>query len=348
MTKLKDISIAYFKRRTAFRILLVLVISSLWGYSELGDFYQIPSHDLNYKAITEVKARYTGGDITFAVVGDPKNSPVFDSVISKINQDQDISFVIVVGDIVLYPTVETYRAFLAQRAELRVPSIVLPGNHDVAFKNYYYYQTIFGRFYNSFVLGENQFILLDNSNEERINEEQSSWLRSQLADGLAYKNQIVFMHVPLWDPRDTNEFGVRFSHSLNDIDATRKLEDLFRESKISLLFEGHIHGYYDVEDSGLHRIISGGGGAALSGSDPQHAFYHYIKVKITGPQIQTTGVTVEQPSGKAMGLYVKNAWLYLVTFLKLYRLQVILGPFLILLLSDMVLEYFYRKRSDAS
>lgn len=349
MINLKDVAFSYFKRRTLLRIGLLLVILVLWAFSELSDFYVIPSHDLNYKAVNEVQSRYDGGDFSFAVVGDPKNSPVFDNVVQRMNKDDQLLFVILGGDLVLYPTVETYRAFLEQRAELHAPSMALPGNHDVAFKNHYFYHTIFGRFYYSFAIGNSQFILLDNSNEQRIGEEQFAWLEKQLTAGQVYKNRFVFMHVPLWDPRGTNEFGVRFSHSMGDTDEARRLEDLFRKNNVTVLFEGHIHAYYDIQDEGLHQIISGGGGSALSGTDPKHAFYHYIKVTVSEDQVTTEVVRLEQEkSAQSFGQYVRKGKLYLVTFLKLYKLQLILGLFVFLLVFDGILEYLYQRRLLAS
>jgi len=347
--QLKDIAVSYFRRRTLLRILLIVVIGSLWVYSEVSDFQMPPERALNYQAIQEIETRYQGGTFSYAVVGDSKNSPVFDDVIRRINQDDSIDFVIMGGDLVLYPTVETYRSFLAQRAELHAPSVVLPGNHDVAFKNHYFYHLIFGRFYRSFVVGDSQFILLDDSNEERIDADQLDWLKQQLEAGQSYKNRFVFMHVPMWDPRGTNELGVRFAHSLGDTDAARRLEDLFRQQKVTLLFESHIHGYYDIPEQGLHQVITGGGGAALSGSDPQHAFFHYIKVTVSDTTVSTQLVALEkQKSTKVLAQYLTNAKLYLLTFLKLYKLQFILGLFLVLLFTDVILEYLYQRNSSDS
>jgi hypothetical protein len=349
MINLKNIAVSYFKRKRLLRFILIVTISLLWAYSEYTDFYEIPFHDLNYKALQEISSRDLKGQYSFAVVGDPKNSPVFDDIVHNINQDKDISFVTMLGDLVMYPTVETYRSFLEQRAELHAPALALPGNHDVAFKDHYFYHTIFGRFYYSFAIADTQFILLDNSNMMDVDEEQLAWLEKQLKAGQVYKNRFVFMHVPLWDPRGLNEFGVRFSHSMNDPDAARKLEDIFKKNKVTLLFEGHIHAYYDLPDKTLHRIISGGGGAALSGTDPEHAFHHYLKVTLSdnANKISTEVVRLDNKKTKlSITKYLNNALLYVLTFLKLYKLQIILGTLVLILLLDALLEYFYLRRSD--
>jgi hypothetical protein len=351
MINLKNIAISYLKRRRLLRVILLLSISLLWAYSEYTDFYQIPYHDLNFKALTEIKDRNLKDQYSFAVVGDPKNSPVFDDIVQRINQDKEISFVIMLGDLVMYPTVETYRSFLEQRAELHAPSLALPGNHDVAFNIHYFYHTVFGRFYYSFVIGNSQFILLDNSNTIDLDEEQLAWLEEQLKAGQAYKNRFVFMHVPLWDPRGLNEFGIRFSHSMANSDMARTLEDIFKKNKVTLLFEGHIHAYYDLPDKNLHRIISGGGGAALSGTDPNHAFHHYVKVSISDNANNISSKVVHLDDNKtklSIIKYLDNALLYVLTFLKLYKVQIILGLLILILLLDALLEYFFIKRSDNS
>lgn len=351
MINIKKIAIGYFKRKRLLRVILLITISLLWAYSEYSDFYEIPSHDLNYKALQEISGLDLKNQYTFAVVGDPKNSPVFDDIVQSINQDKDISFVVMLGDLVMYPTVETYRSFLEQRANIHAPSLALPGNHDVAFNIHYFYHTVFGRFYYSFVIGDSQFILLDNSNMVDMDEEQLAWLKTKLEAGQKYKNRFVFMHVPLWDPRGLNEFGVRFSHSMGDPDAARNLEDLFKKNKVTRLFEGHIHAYYDLPDKTLYRIISGGGGAALSGTDPKHAFHHYLKVNISdnGNTISTQVIHLDNKKSKlSIAKYLDNALLYALTFLNLYKIQILLGLLVFILLLDAILEYYYQKRSDSN
>ncbi len=346
MLRLKQLVEAYFRRRTALRVALLALIATIWGYSEYSDWYVIPESNLNYKAIREIRENYREGPLTFAVVGDNKNSPIFDTVIQRINQDKDIQFVVLLGDLVQYPTVETYRAFLAQRDDLHPPSVAVPGNHDVAFKNHYFYHTIFGRFYYSFAVGDSLFIMLDDSNEQRIDDEQFAWLRDQLQRGQNYKNRFVFMHVPLWDPRGVDERGVRFAHALGDSDAARELETLFRKNAVTLLFEGHIHAYYNLKDSQPPRIITGGGGAALSGTDPQHAFHHYLKVTVDKEGAATSVVKLDQTGHvRSWQQYLTNAKLYISTFVHLYTLQLILGLLVLLLLADIGSE-FLRQRKE--
>jgi len=266
---------------------LIVVILCFWGYIEIGDFIPIDEHDLNRHGLDAINARYDGGPITFAFLGDPKNSPVFQQIVRKLNDDAALTFAIIGGDLVLYPARETFTSFLDQRRNLEVPSLTLPGNHDVAFDDMYLYYHIFGRMYYAFVLGDSKFILLDNSNELGIGDEQQAWLKMQLQDGMQYKHRFVFMHVPLWDPRDQPGVLLRYAHSLKDPDAARRMEELFLKYKVTTLFAGHIHAYYDVTRRGLHTIISGGAGAELMGKEPDHTFYHYVRVMVTDQDVKT-------------------------------------------------------------
>jgi len=90
----------------------------------------------------------------------------------------------------------------------------------------------------------------------------------------------VFLHIPLYDPRDGEK-----PHSLKPEEASQLLA-LFKKYHVTHIFAGHIHAYYAGAWEGLPYIITGGAGAPLSGTDPQHAFYHYLKVTIRGSQVQ--------------------------------------------------------------
>ena len=174
MPRLTHLAATYFQRRRYFRLALIVIILCFWGYIEIGDFIPIDEHDLNRHGLDAISARYDGDSITFAFLGDPKNSPVFQQIVRKLNKDAAVQFAIIGGDLVLYPARETFTSFLQQRRDLEVPSLTLPGNHDVAFDDMYLYYHIFGRMYYAFVLGNSKFILLDNSNEGGIGDEQEA------------------------------------------------------------------------------------------------------------------------------------------------------------------------------
>jgi hypothetical protein len=349
MKKLTDIAGVYFRRRRYFRLFLIFLILAFWAYIEISELFPPAEHDLNYHAREEINSRYNGGPFTFAVLGDSKNSPVFSHVVQALNSDKNLDFVVMGGDLVLHPTQETYKAFLNQWRDLQIPMLTLPGNHDVAFENSYFYYSIFGRFYYSFVLGDAKFILLDDSDETSLGDEQLYWLKKELADGLQYRYRFVFLHVPLWDPRDSGKADIHYAHSLKDPDAARQIEDLMLNYKVTIVFASHIHAYYNYTPRGLHTIITGGAGAELVGKDPEHRFYHYVKISVSGRGVQTETIKINLDTPTAgLKKYFNLASLYTLTLGKIYFKYIILGLFVLVLTVDAFLEFLFRKKQRSN
>jgi len=111
--------------------------------------------------------------------------------------------------------------------------------------------------------------------------EQLRWLEDELQKSQTYKTRLVFMHIPLFDPRT----GEKKPHSLNPEDAA-KLLTMFKKYNVTHVFVAHIHDYYAGSWEGVPYTITGGAGAPLYGQDPQHAFYHYLKVTLRDKQAQ--------------------------------------------------------------
>jgi len=351
MKKITHCTGVYFRRRTWFRLALIAVILGFWAYIEVGDLNPITEHDLNYQALTTIteRAQNHDGPLTFAFLADSKNSPVFQQVVRALNSDNSLQFAIIGGDLVLYPEGDTFKSFLRQRQDLEIPSLALPGNHDIAFDSMELYYRIFGRMYYSFALGDTKFILLDNSNEKNLGLEQEAWLEKELQDGLQYRHRFVFMHVPLWDPRDKPGVVVRYAHSMKDPDTARRLEDLFIKYQVTTLFASHIHAYYEDQPRGLSTIISGGAGAELVGKDPEHTFYHYVRVTVDQDQVSTEVVKIKKDinySGPKK--YFSIAGLYLKTLGRIYVKYVLIGFFLLVLIVDGLLEYLYQQKQEMS
>lgn len=347
MKKQNNIATAYFRRRTWFRLALIFITLCLWGYFEVSDLFPIKAHDLNYHAMQEIRKRVHNLPFTLAFLGDNKNSPIFNTLVEKLNHDKKLDFAVIGGDLVLYPTRETYASFLTQLNTIQIPTLVLPGNHDVAFDDIDFYYKIFGRFYYAFEVGDAKFILLDDSNETGLGDQQTAWLEKQLKDGLNDKYRFVFMHVPLWDPRDNNSTGVRYAHSLRNADTARQLEDLFVKYKVSVLFCSHIHAFYETTQRGLKTIISGGAGAELVGSDPKHTFYHYVRVTVAAQGVRTEVIPVGHKTPfEGIKKYLNIAGLYVRTLGKIYAGQILLVLFIMVLVTDGWLEFLYHKKQQ--
>ncbi len=233
----------------------------------------IPPH-LNADQLKQIDQGKT--DFTFAIFGDNRGSTTdFETLLRQVNGD-DVLFALDNGDLVEGATVENYRMFTGQIAACSRPLLTAIGNHDGSASDLY--GALFGPGYYAFTIGNSYFIVLDNANQKNLDDPQLAWLKQRLAESEAYRFRFVIMHVPLYDPR-VGPTGV--GHSLQDPDFAGMLNDLFDQYQVTLLLTSHIHGYYEGTWGNTPYVITGGAGAPLQGSDPQHFFYHYVRVHVS-------------------------------------------------------------------
>jgi len=138
------------------------------------------------------------------------------------------------------------------------------------------YYEMFWPFYYSFNVGPAYFMVLDNANQENIDPWQMIWLKEELEKSKSFKYRFVFFHVPLFSPTTR-----KTEHVMSDIQNAKELNKLFDDYNVTMIFSSHIHAYYTGILGKTPFIITGGAGAELIGVDPQHDFYHYIKVNVT-------------------------------------------------------------------
>jgi hypothetical protein len=251
--------------------ILLFIGITLWNSSA-----PVPVNNRNQRELSRIVVD-DPHDFTFAVMGDNKgNRSVFEPLLRDIGQDKEIAFAIDDGDLVDGGTMSHYRLFLHQVQEnVSIPFLTAIGNHDLN-KNgsNSNYQDIFGPTYYSFRVGEGYFIVLDATTEAGLDKTERQWLERELQQGQAAKARFVFMHVPVFDPR-----GGKFHKSLPDKDQ-KDLLDLFRRYKVTHLFASHLHGYFSGVQAGVPYTVTGGAGGSLQGKEPEHFFYHYLKVHL--------------------------------------------------------------------
>jgi hypothetical protein len=97
--------------------------------------------------------------------------------------------------------------------------------------------------------------------------------------------------MPLFDPR-----GGTHRHSLSP-ESGHRLATLFKKYRVTHIFAGHIHGYFEGRWEGVPYTITAGAGAPLYGDDPRHFFYHYLKVAVTGDGVQVQVRRLESAGG---------------------------------------------------
>ena len=111
------------------------------------------------------------------------------------------------------------------------------------------------------------------------------------------------MHVPLFDPRGRPEYVKCFSEKEG-----KDLLELFKRYRVTHLFASHIHGYFSGAWEGIPYTITGGAGAGLHGKVPEHFFHHYIKVHVSGDnvELELKRIDVENANAKNFLSFVKD------------------------------------------
>ncbi len=257
-------------------------------------------------------------DYAFAVFGDNKNShSAFPELLRKVSQDPSLGFAMDLGDLVFDGEMEKYRYVFSQvRKNMEIPLLTAIGNHELREKGRGLYYELFGPFYYSFKIGRDFFIVIDNADEKDLDQWQRQWLEKELEKAADASHRFVFMHVPLYDPR-----GGRHHHCMPP-ESARSLLDLFKTNNVTHIFTSHIHSYYSGKWEGIPFTITGGAGAELVGKDPEHDFFHYLKVSIKGADVQIAVVPIATPDFEWLDRVGSMAWIYLYAMVRLHGIEI--------------------------
>jgi len=271
------------ERPLVFKGCLLILCLLAWVSAGLGaDSGALPARDWNLRNLERIRVP-EGRSLTFAVLGDNRsNSPVFAQVLRQLDRDPGLAFAINVGDLVEHSSIETFGGFLRQvRQTLRLPLLTVLGNHDLDKENGpRLYREIFGPDYYAFPIKDNYFIIVNDVEPDGVGEPQWRWLEGELKKSQDYKTRLVFLHTPLFDPR-----GGENHHCLPEATG-RQLAALFRQYHVTHIFAGHIHSYFAGNWDAVPYTITAGAGAPLYGTDPDHFFYHYLKVTLKDGLVQ--------------------------------------------------------------
>lgn len=307
----------YNKYLVALAIMLIAVV----GFFKIHSLYfGRPVSDYNYQNIKQINQNQKS--FSFVVLGDNKNSiTTFNNMIKRINREP-IAFAVDDGDLVFDGAMEKYKFFLNQIAKFKKPLVTVIGNHEIRENGNGTYYNLFGRFYYSYTIGNSYFIVLDDSNEQKIDPWQMDWLKGELEKSKSFQHRFIFMHVPLYDPRQ-GQLGK--GHSLSDQANAREINQLFDHYKVTMVFASHIHAYYAGKWRNTPYIITGGGGAELAGTDPKHYFYHYVKVNVKDDQVTYDVVRINSPDNEIVDRWLHDAWIYIYAFIALHYMDISLG-----------------------
>lgn len=183
-------------------ILTFFIVSckDLFQYSPKEIRLEDAETNLNEKNIRKLQQQQPKDTFRFIVTGDSQRFyEELDDFVNKVNSMHDISFVLLNGDITDFGLNREFKWVNDRLARLKVPYIVVIGNHDMLSNGRLVYQKMYGPENFSFTIGNNKFIC-HNSNSEEVGFDGSipsmSWISNELSDCGSRKNVFLFSHVP--------------------------------------------------------------------------------------------------------------------------------------------------------
>ncbi len=147
------------------------------------------------------------------------------------------------------------------------------------------------------------FIALDNVTQPGFGRDQLAWLGSDLARAHgdpATRHILVGMHKPL------AHNGVA-QHGM-DRDGAQAVSDsedalaLMVDNHVEMILASHVHQLSEFRQAGIRSYITGGLGAPLTRSGPEHAFHHFLQLDVKDSGIDVQVVRFEgRPSMEPEG-----------------------------------------------
>lgn len=198
-------------------------------------------HDLtrkNLEALAQRPLPANGDTLRFIFTGDPQRFYAeADELVASVNQQRDIAFVAIAGDISDFGLIREFRWVHDKMRQLHVPYLTVIGNHDHAANGRQSYQEVFGPLNYSFRYAGTQFVLVNtNGREYNFNGQvpDVGWLHRQLADTVGVRRQIVMSHVPPMD----EDFDRQLEKPYVDALASAPL--------VMMQLNGHRHGFSET------------------------------------------------------------------------------------------------------
>jgi hypothetical protein len=135
------------------------------------------------------------------------------------------------------------------------------------------------------------FIALDNVSQNGFGADQLTWLGRDLDTANAdagIKYIIVGMHKPLAkNGVSTHGMDKDGAQALADSDAALAL---FVSHHVSLIVASHVHEFATLTQGGIPSYITGGLGAPLDRSGPEHAFHHFLQLDVANDGLHVSVV----------------------------------------------------------
>ena len=237
------------------RILFLLTASLLFSCKKFmyhPEEVRPNAKNLNAINIQKLETLTPKTSYKFIMTGDTQGFyDEMEDFVSQVNGMNDISFVLLNGDLVDYGWNNEFNWAADKLKKLRVPFITAIGNHDMLGNGRKIYQQMFGVENFTFNYGTSRFICLNTNSRETGYDgtiPDVNWLTNELKDTTP-RNIFILSHVPPFsdDFLRSNEYGYRVLLRSNP--HTR------------LCLHGHEHKYHLEKPygDGLEYLVAGSG-----------------------------------------------------------------------------------------
>lgn len=145
--------------------------------------------------------------------------------------------------------------------------------------------------YSTDLPGGVHLIALDNVSQKGFGQPQLDWLERDLVSARA---NVDTVHVIVGMHKALARNGVT-RHSMDEDgevavrDSDAALETMMRH-RVSLIVASHLHQYSRFTQGGIPSYITGGLGAPLTSSGPEHAFHHFLVLDVTEDELRVSAV----------------------------------------------------------
>lgn len=248
-----------------------------------------PNTTFQYSLVEgDQKVTYTGhapkvaGTVSrLAIFGDSGSGLPEQKELAVKVRDYDPDLIVHVGDIVYphgqEPDYLTKHFAVYGDVLSRTPMAAAAGNHDTTYRDYEKYPggLAYYKFFNlpkneypwakyignySFTYGNAFWLILDSNTYTDWNDPRAqAWVKQELAKGATSTWRFVAFHHAPWHASKAHQEDIQM----------RVLDGIFKQSKVQVVFSGHVHNYQRSrpDAAGPYYIVSGAGGADLYDQD---------------------------------------------------------------------------------
>jgi predicted phosphodiesterase len=273
-------------------VLTLFLTAHMWEHRR----QEFPQNLGNARAAALLARSDTAGDlIKFAVIGDINNgTETFETVVSRLREEQNIAFLVLLGDCAADPIRDLHMYFIDEFAEtgFHLPTFIVAGNHDVASGKFGYqeFEKLYGPANFAFIYYDNLFIGLGGIHDEKKCIETLSFLGKTLQEKrLLVKKAFVFMHYP---PAPSNYVLPDWQEQM------KEFQNLFEQYKVTYVLSGHYHRLARTDVNGVIYLVTGGGGAQLRNDRFNDiGLFHHITIIETGKNEIAEHIIPVAPAG---------------------------------------------------